>query len=112
MTEVRREDGELCGHVEVHGDRWRALTVFGARLGEHDTEAAAQEQVLQEGLAALADRWNLVDGRSGDEQVVRIQHASPGEVTLALDYESVPGVPTLTVTAEDLAAGRWRLERR
>lgn len=112
MIEVRRDDGELCGFVALQNGRWRSLTVFGVALGEHDGQHDARMQVATEGLSALADRWTLIDGSTDDEQVVCIQQASPVEVTLALDYYSMPGVPTRTIKVEDLAAGRWHLEHR
>jgi hypothetical protein len=44
--------------------------------------------------------------------VVCIQQVSPTEVTVALGWHSMPGVPTMTIRFEDLAAGRWALEHR
>ena len=88
------------------------MTVFGGRLGVHDRCEDAEREVLEVGLAALAERWTLIDASSGDEQVVCIQQASPSEVTLALDHYSLPGVPTLTISRDDLTNGCWRLERR
>ena len=111
MSEVRRGDGELCGHVEPRGDRWVAQTVFGATLGDHADAASAEGQVLAEGLAALTERWLFVDGETGAEEVVCIVEAHPGEVVLALGYYSMPGVPTRTLTAADLDGGRWALRR-
>jgi hypothetical protein len=32
-------------------------------------------------------------------------------VTLALGYYAMPGVPTLTVTASEIAAGEWNMHR-
>lgn len=112
MIEVRRDDGELCGYVATQGDRWQARAVFGAVLGSHASEGDARRDVLERGLASLADRWTLVDATTGEEQVVCIQQASPDEVTLALDYYSVPGVASLTISRDELARGRWRLEHR
>jgi hypothetical protein len=109
MIEVRRTDGELCGFVTERDGRWAALTVFGVSLCEFDAAADAHRDVLARGLAVLADRWTLTDGASGDSQVACIQQASPAEITLALDYFSLPGVPTITVTADDLTSGRWIL---
>lgn len=110
--EVRRaEDDELCGTVAECGDAWLALTMFGGRLGAHASRDEAERQVLNDGLASLADRWTLVDTRSGEEQIVCIQEASPETVTLALDYYSLPGVPTTTVARGDLDSGRWVLRR-
>ena len=112
MEQVRRrEDDELCGHVVEREGSWSALTVFGAELGRHDSRDGAVDQVLGEGLSSLADRWTLVAGATGEEQIVCIQEANPARVTLALDYFSLPGVPTLTLTADQLASGEWHLRR-
>ena len=112
MEAVRRaEDDELCGHVAERDGRWRALTVFGAELGSHERREDAERQVLAEGLASLADRWTLRNVASGAEEVVCIQEANDRSVTLALGYYSLPGVPTMTITAEQLAAGEWALHR-
>ena len=111
MVEVRRDDGELCGDVVADDGRWVARSVFGGVLGEHAFEVDAERQVGEEGLAALSERWSLVDRATGDEEVVCIVEAHPGEVTVALGYYSMPGVPTRTLTAEELAGGRWQLRR-
>jgi hypothetical protein len=112
VDEVRRaDDDELCGHVERRGERWCALTVFGAVLGAHDRREDAVDQVLGEGLASLAERWTLRDGDTGAEEVVCIQEANADRVTVARDYYARPGVPTLTITARQLAAGEWELHR-
>jgi hypothetical protein len=81
-------------------------------LGVHDRRDDAERQVLDVGLASLAERWMLIDAATGEEQVVCIQQASPSSVTVALDYYSLPGVPTTTIAARDLASGRWQLQRR
>lgn len=106
MIEVRRDsDRELCGFIAAADRGWQALTVFGGVLGEHVGHDDATAQVHAEGLASLAERW-LYRAQPGEEwQVVCIQEARPGAVRLALDYYSMPGVPTVTVTADDLAAG-------
>jgi hypothetical protein len=109
MIEVRRSDGELCGFVAERDGRWAALTVFGVSLREWDAAADARSDVLANGLAVLAERWTLTDAVSGVSQVACVQQASPAEVTLALDYFSLPGVPTITITAHDLTSGRWTL---
>jgi hypothetical protein len=112
MEEVRRtEDDELCGHVEEREGRWRALTVFGGILGEHDDRERAVDQVLSEGLASLAERWTLHDPSTGREEIVCIQEVKPSAVTVAVGYYSMPGVPTRTVTASELAAGKVVLRR-
>ncbi|HSP29420.1 MAG TPA: hypothetical protein VLN74_12780 [Ilumatobacteraceae bacterium] len=112
MDEVRRPiDGELCGHVDWRDGTWCALAVFGAVLGRHDHRDAAVEHVLTEGLAVLADRWTLRNPTTGAEEVVCIQEAHVGAVTVAVGYYSLPGVPTLTITTDELEQGRWELRR-
>jgi len=110
---VRRpDDDELCGHVEQRDGHWCALAVFGAVLGRHDSRAAATQQLLEEGLASLAERWILRNGANGDEEIVCILEANASSVTLALGYYSMPGVPTLTISSRALASGEWELHRR
>lgn len=112
MEHVRRaDDDELCGLVEEREGSWYALTVFGGELGRHADRDGAVDQVLGEGLASLAERWTLVEAATGQEQVVCIQEANPTIVTLALDYYSLPGVPTLTLTTDQLVSGEWHLHR-
>jgi hypothetical protein len=112
VEEVRRQnDGELCGHVAERAGTWYALTVFGAVLGRHDDREGAAHQVLTDGLASLAERWTLRNGETGDEEVVCIQEANTTSVTLARGYYSMPGVPTLTITAAQMSAGEWALHR-
>jgi hypothetical protein len=50
-------------------------------------------------------------GDGGAEEVVCIQEANPRDVTVALGYYSLPGVPTLTIAAQEIAAGDWELFR-
>lgn len=50
-------------------------------------------------------------GESEDEEVVCIQEANPTTVTVARGYYSMPGVPTLTITAQQLASGEWVMRR-
>ncbi|MEZ5138145.1 MAG: hypothetical protein R2702_17520 [Acidimicrobiales bacterium] len=113
MEQVRRAvDGELCGGVEPIGERWRACTVFGGVLGEHDDRAGAVAQVRSEGLASLSEPWTLVERATGDEQPVCLVEVDPGSVTLALDVVLYPGVPTRAIAAADLAdGGPWLLRR-
>jgi hypothetical protein len=112
VDEVRRQcDDELCGHVAYRDGRWCALTVFGAVLGRHDSRDAAEQQLLEEGLPSLAERWTLRHGETGDEEVVCIQEANAAAVTVARGYYSLPGVPTLTITARQIAAGEWEMRR-
>ena len=108
---TRPSDGELCGYVEHRNGDWLALTVFGAVLGSHRERQRAADQVLDEGLSSLAERWTLRHGRTGDEEIVCIQEVSADSVTLALGYYSLPGVPTLTITLAQLASGEWELRR-
>jgi hypothetical protein len=112
VIEVRRaDDEELCGYVVAAGEAWQSMTVFGGVLGSHDERDGAIRHVLDVGLASLAERWILVDATTGEDQIVCIQEASPEGVTLALDYYSLPGVPSLALTTDDLAGGRWQLRR-
>lgn len=113
MDAVRRdEDGELCGHVAQDADgSWRALTVFGAPIGRHAERDAAVDHVRVGGLASLAERWTLRHVPSGDEEIVCIQEADPGQVTVVLGYYALPGVPTRSLTAEQLSSGEWELYR-
>lgn len=106
MDEIRRsDDGELCGHVVERDGEWLALAVFGGELGRHVLRDAAERHVLNDGLASLAERWHYRAGATDDWQIVCIQEASPASVRLALDYYSMPGVPTLTLRREDLDGG-------
>jgi hypothetical protein len=106
---TRVSDGELCGYVEQREGVWVALTVFGASIGEHQERAGAFRQVLDTGLDSLSRHWTLRNGASGEEEVVCIAQASPGVVVVARDYYSLPGVPKLTITREQLEAGEWEL---
>lgn len=108
---LRADDGELCGFVHGQGRVWRALSVFGGELAVHPDEATAERVVHEVGLASLAERWLLVADDAPDEQIVCIQEASPEGVTLALDYYSMPGVPTRRVTRDELDRGTVRLRR-
>ena len=108
---TRPSDGELCGYVEQRDGQWHALTVFGAVLGSHDQRASAVDHVLDEGLSSLAERWTLRHGGSGDEELVCIQEVNGDAVTVARGYYSLPGVPTLTITKDQMASGEWRLYR-
>lgn len=106
MIEVRREsDGELCGHVCAAGDGWHSLTVFGAVLCTHSSSPEAEAHVRAVGLASLAERWWYRPDPAGEWQIVCIQEANPASVRLALDYYSMPGVPTVTVTRDELESG-------
>jgi hypothetical protein len=112
VDEVRRpSDGELCGHVEARDGQWYALTVFGAVLGRHDRRQEATNQVLTDGLPSLAERWTLRHADSGDEEIVCIQEANAAAVTVARGYYSLPGVPTVTITAAQITSGEWELSR-
>ncbi len=109
MIEVRRgDDGELCGHVRELANSWQALTVFGGVLDEFASRSAAEAFVLERGLSSLAEHWLYLN--DGESQVVCIQEASPDSVRIALDYYSLPGVPTTTLTRAE-AIDRLRLSR-
>ena len=78
MDEVRRhDDNELCGHVELRGERWHALTVFGASFADHDRREDAVSQVLDEGLASLAERWTLIHREIGTEEISASKRPTP-----------------------------------
>jgi hypothetical protein len=110
MEALRRSgDGELCGYVEQRDGQWVALTVFGAVLGSHDDRVNAVDHVLTDGLSSLAERWTLRHGASGAEEVVCIQEVNDVGITVARGYYSLPGVPTLTITMDQIAAGEWDL---
>lgn len=104
MIEIRRDDGELCGYVRASGGRWQSVVVFGAVLGDHDTEDAATQQVRETGIAVLQDRWTLT-GTVDDDGTVCIQEARPDGVRVALGYYSLPGVPSRWVDRADIDAG-------
>lgn len=107
MFEVRRvDDGELCGHVREFAQTWQALTVFGGVLAEFATRSEAETCVLDRGLSSLAEHWLYLNG--GEWQVVCIQEASPQSVRIALDFYSLPGVATATLTRSE-ASERLRL---
>lgn len=110
VDEVRRtSDGELCGWVDQRGGRWIACTVFGAPLGSHDVRDVAVAHVVEHGLASLTERWVLQPGGGGDTEVVCIQEANAAGVTVALGWYSLPGVPTMAISAAQLAAGEWEM---
>ena len=99
VIEVRRpEDNELCGFVEESEGGWHSLSVFGGLLDSFAHQSEATDHVLSVGLASLAERWWFREGTESEWQVVCIQEASPESVTLALDYYSMPGVPTITIS--------------
>ena len=68
------------------------------------------DQVLTDCVASLPERWTLRH-RDGDEEVVVIQEANAAAVTVARGYYSMPGVPTLTITAAHIASGEWEMHR-
>ena len=110
MFEIRRDgDDELCGYVDERGDLWCSLTVFGGLLGEHAHRTDAEVDVIARGLASLSERWRLTDSDQGSDEVVVIQEVRPGCVTVALAPYSMPGVPTRTITTDELATGTVRL---
>lgn len=112
MRAIHREDGELCGFVRAAADGWQALTVFGGVLAATSDEHGAEQHVREAGLASLAERWTMVDHGTGEEEVVLIQEASPGGVTVALGYYSLPGVPTRRIERADLDSGAVTLTRQ
>jgi hypothetical protein len=110
VIEVRRDgDNELCGYVTEEAGGWLASSMFGGRLCRRGSYDEAVQAVLSDGLASLASHWMLSGPDIEGEQIVCIQNASPQTVTVALDYYSMPGVPTVTLSRADLEAGVWRL---
>lgn len=103
MIEIRRpEDNELCGFVEESDGSWHSYSVFGGLLASFADQVEAIEQVREMGLASLMERWWFRESPTSEWQVVCIQEASPESVRLALDYYSAPGVPTITVSRDQL----------
>jgi hypothetical protein len=110
MRAIRRaDDDELCGWVAERHDEWVALTVFGGLLASFATVEQAEQCVLERGLAALAQRWTLIDPTTAVEQIVCLQEADPTSVTVVLGYYAMPGVPTLRLHRADLDTGRYVL---
>ena len=105
---VRRPgDDELVGFIQFDdaSAEWQALTVFGGELGRVANPGQARQLVLERGLASLAERWHWFSRRSGAWEVVLPQEARPGSVRVVVGYYALPGVPTVLITADDLAAG-------
>lgn len=108
--EVRRsDDDELCGYVMAADDGWHALTLFHGVLAICASREDAEREVVAQGLASLARRWQLVDHAAGSDEVVCIQEAWPGRVVVALTPMAYPGAPTRTLTAQQLATGSIEL---
>ena len=105
--EVRRaEDGELSGSVcELPDGRWAALAVFGGVLGVRGTAAEARAVVEADGLASLARRWFYRPAPDAEWEVVVIQEAWPGRAVVVLGPYALAGMPTIEITAADLAGG-------
>ncbi|MFF1820934.1 amidohydrolase family protein [Kribbella sp. NPDC058245] len=78
--EIRREDGELLGHVVPVADGSLPTTVFGAALGpvsDHDT---AVKTVESKGLSSLLEIWWA--RTNGDWQEATIVEAQPDRVRI------------------------------
>ena len=104
--EIRRdEDDELCGFVAERDGVWWALTVFGAGLGDFPDRARAETIVREQGLASLAEHWEFRRDPDDDWQICCILEAGPHGAVLALDYFSMPGVPVVRVSADELSRG-------
>jgi hypothetical protein len=43
--------------------------------------------------------------------VIATREANAAAVTVARGYYSMPGVPTLTITAAQIASGEWEIRR-
>ena len=106
MAEVRRaDDGELLGSVVATDDgRWAALAVCGGVVAIRATAADARAVVESDGLASLARRWFYRAAPDADWEVVVIQEAWPGRAVIVLGPYALVGMPTVELTAADLAA--------
>ena len=104
MLAVYRSDGELCGFIRPHTEGWEALTGVGVVIEFLSSQSEAEVFVRDRALAALAERW-LLDRPGHDEQIVCIQEGSPDGVTVALDFYSMPGVPTLRIGRDQIDSG-------
>ena len=109
MIEVRRDDGELCGLVAQRGDRWLAMTVFGAVLAEVGDEQSARNHVLARGLGSISQRWQLRARCESTWQPVLIQEANPRRVRVALGHYMLPETPTRDISVEELRLGEFEL---
>ncbi len=106
MEEIRRAgDGELVGFVTGDGEGWLALTIFHGVLARTSGREEAAAIVERDGLRCLAERWRWFSRRTGEWRLVLPQEVAPGRVRVAVGYYALPGVPTETITAADLAAG-------
>jgi hypothetical protein len=69
--------------------------------------------VVNEGLAALMERWILTAADESNEEVVCIQEALPDAITDAITvvvgYYALPGAPTIRIDRAELDAGRRTL---
>ncbi|GAA2748415.1 hypothetical protein [Amnibacterium kyonggiense] len=86
-----RDDGELLGRIERHGDGWVALDRLGRRV-TGTTDLAEAEAALEElGLGYLAERWEL-ETEDGSVQPVRIVEVGPERVRVKLeDFGAIDG---------------------
>lgn len=99
--EIRREDDdELLGFIAPEGSKWLALTVFGGRLGAHDSIDDAERHVEQLGLSSLAEKWwiDLGDGW----EVCSLVEASPSRVVVVRSNHTFDGTPVLVPTGTEL----------
>ena len=83
-----------------------AMVMFSALAPT--TPASRQAHVLRDRLAVLADRWTLHPVTAPTRSCASRR---PAGSVMALGYYSMPGVPTLTLTADELAGGTWALVR-
>jgi len=73
----RSPDDELIGWIRPEGDRFVAISLFGAEITGPLDWMDAEEALERHGLSWLADVWELV--RDGRSIRVRIVEVSPGE---------------------------------
>jgi imidazolonepropionase-like amidohydrolase len=80
--EVTREDGELLGYAVPLAGGWQATTVFGAALGPVTSQEDAIELLRTEGLASLADLWQVRTVDRPDWREARLTEVQPDRLRL------------------------------
>lgn len=85
--------------------------MFGATLRVHPSPLEAADHLREHGLSVLTELWlyraDLDEDSEGE--VARIVEASPAGVTIVVDYFAMPGAPRVTLTPDDIIAGRLRI---
>lgn len=106
--DVHRADGELVGCLIQSADGlWIPHTVFHAPLGPPQHEERAEEFLLANGLALLAEPWELF--LDGHWVTVQLAEVHPGRaIVRCVDY----GHPHLFGTLQEWAAPEAATLRR